>query len=49
MLRQAGFSFAMANAKPHIKAAARYEAPHNNDEGVLDVIEKALNGEAPFN
>jgi Cof subfamily protein (haloacid dehalogenase superfamily) len=49
MLRQAGFSFAMANAKPHIKAAARYEAPHNNDEGVLDVIEKALNREAPFN
>ncbi|MDK9607213.1 Cof-type HAD-IIB family hydrolase [Lelliottia wanjuensis] len=49
MLRQAGFSFAMANAKPHIKAVARFEAPHNNDEGVLDVIEKALNGEAPFN
>lgn len=48
MLLQAGFSFAMANAKPHIKAVARFEAPHNNDEGVLDVIEKALNGEAPF-
>lgn len=49
MLRQSGFSFAMANARPHIKAVARFEAPHNNDEGVLDVIEKALNGEAPFN
>lgn len=49
MLRQSGFSFAMANARPHIKAAARFEAPHNNEEGVLDVIEKVLNGEAPFN
>ncbi|MCL7706568.1 Cof-type HAD-IIB family hydrolase, partial [Enterobacter kobei] len=49
MLRQSGFSFAMANARPHIKAVARFEAPHNNEEGVLDVIEKVLNGEAPFN
>ncbi|WP_368541445.1 Cof-type HAD-IIB family hydrolase [Enterobacter soli] len=49
MLRQSGFSFAMANARPHIKAVARFEAPHNNDEGVLDVIDKVLNGEAPFN
>ena len=49
MLRQSGFSFAMANARPHIKSAARFEAPHNNDEGVLNVIEKVLNGEAPFN
>ncbi|MFJ5426544.1 HAD hydrolase family protein, partial [Enterobacter sp. CER55] len=40
---------AMANARPHIKAVARFEAPHNNEEGVLDVIEKVLNGEAPFN
>lgn len=48
MLRQSGFSFAMANARPHIKAVARFEAPHNNDEGVLDVIDKVLNGEAPF-
>jgi len=49
MLRQSGFSFAMANAKAHIKDAARFEAPHNNDEGVLDVIEKVLAKEAPFN
>lgn len=48
MLRQAGFSFTMANAKPHIKAVARFEAPHNNHQGVLDVIEKVLNREAPF-
>ena len=49
MLRQSGFSFAMANAKAHIKDVARFEAPHNNDEGVLDVIEKVLAKEAPFN
>ena len=48
MLRQAGFSFAMANARTQIKAVARYEAPHNNLEGVLDVIEKVLSKEAPF-
>jgi FMN hydrolase / 5-amino-6-(5-phospho-D-ribitylamino)uracil phosphatase len=48
MLRQAGFSFAMANARPHIKAVARFEAPLNNEEGVLDVIDKVLNGEPPF-
>lgn len=49
MLRQAGYGFAMANARPHIKAVARYEAPNNNDEGVLDVIDRVLDGEAPFN
>ena len=36
MLQQAGFGFAMANARPHVKAVARYHAPHNNEEGVLD-------------
>ena len=49
MLRQAGFGFAMANARPHIKAVARFEAPDNNQEGVLTVIDRVLNGEAPFN
>ncbi len=44
MLRRAGFGFAMANARPHIKAVARYEAPNNNDEGVLDVIDMVLEG-----
>jgi Cof subfamily protein (haloacid dehalogenase superfamily) len=48
MLRQAGYGFAMANASPAVKAVARFEAPHNNDEGVLNVIEKALNQDAPF-
>lgn len=48
MLSQAGFGFAMANARDPIKAVARYEAPHNNDEGVLAVIDQVLNREAPF-
>lgn len=48
MLGQAGFGFAMANARDSIKAVARFEAPHNNDEGVLAVIDKVLNQEAPF-
>lgn len=48
MLQQAGYGFAMANASDVVKSVAKYRAPHNNEEGVLDIIEKALNGEAPF-
>lgn len=48
MLRQAGFGFAMANASEAAVAAANYRAPHNNQEGVLQVIDKILNREAPF-
>lgn len=48
MLRQAGYSFAMENAPDKIKRIARFQAGHNNREGVLEVIDKALNGEAPF-
>ncbi|MBK4714806.1 MULTISPECIES: Cof-type HAD-IIB family hydrolase [Tenebrionibacter/Tenebrionicola group] len=48
MLCQAGFGFVMANAPDNIRALTCYEAPHNNQEGVLEIIEKALNGEAPF-
>lgn len=49
MLRQAKFSFAMANASPAVKAVARFDAPLNNDEGVLAIIDNVLNGDAPFN
>lgn len=49
MLRQSGFGFAMANASDAAKAVTHYRAPHNNDEGVLTVIEQALNAQAPFN
>lgn len=49
MLCQAGFGFAMANAPDKIKQVARFQAGYNNEEGVLDVIDKVLKGEAPFN
>ncbi|KOC90879.1 Cof-type HAD-IIB family hydrolase [Winslowiella iniecta] len=49
MLTMAGYSFSMANASEEIKRVARYQAGHNNEEAVLDVIERALEGGAPFN
>ncbi|PZL97610.1 HAD family hydrolase [Pantoea graminicola] len=48
MLRQSGFSFAMANAPERVKQAARYAAPANNEQGVLQVIEQMLAGSGPF-
>ncbi len=48
MLQHAGFGFAMANAREDVKAVARYQAPHNNEEGVLQIIDKVLDREAPF-
>lgn len=48
MLKQSGFSFAMANAPQRIKEAARYAAPANNEAGVLQVIEQMLAGAPPF-
>ncbi|MEZ3499871.1 Cof-type HAD-IIB family hydrolase [Pantoea sp. KPR_PJ] len=48
MLKQSGFSFAMANAPQRVKEAARFAAPANNDAGVLQIIEKMLAGEPPF-
>jgi len=48
MLRQSGFSFAMTNARPQIKAVARFTAPHNNQQGVLEIIDRVLNQQAPF-
>lgn len=48
MLQHAGFGFAMANAAAPVKAVAGYRAPHNNEEGVLHIIDKVLNREAPF-
>lgn len=48
MLQQSGFSFAMANAPQKVKDAARFTAPGNNEEGVLQVIEQMLAGAAPF-
>ncbi len=48
MLRQAGFGFSMENAAPEAINAARYRAPHNNQQGVLEVIDRVLNRQAPF-
>ncbi|MGF7164199.1 hypothetical protein FHW04_000504 [Pantoea sp. AN62] len=48
MLKQSGFSFAMGNAPERVKQAARYQAPTNNQQGVLQVIEQMLAGEGPF-
>lgn len=48
MLVQSGYSFAMDNAPQRVKQAACYQAPSNNEEGVLQVIEQMLAGETPF-
>jgi len=48
MLRQAGFGFAMANAPDKIKKIAPYQTEHCNEQGVLNVIDKVLNKQAPF-
>ncbi|GAA5018484.1 Cof-type HAD-IIB family hydrolase [Acinetobacter puyangensis] len=48
MIQKAGFSFAMDNAVPELKQAARFTAKSNQQEGVLDVIDLLLAGEYPF-
>lgn len=40
MLQLAHYSYAMANAPAEVKAVARYAAPSNNDQGVLQVLAK---------
>lgn len=42
MLKLAGYSYAMANAEDHVKKIAKYEAPSNNDDGVLEVLDSYL-------
>lgn len=42
MLQLAGYSYAMANAEPELKKIAKYEAPSNNDNGVLKVLDQYL-------
>jgi len=42
MLKYVGHSYAMSNAAPVVKQAAKYEAPHNNKNGVLQVLEEYL-------
>ncbi|WEV71452.1 Cof-type HAD-IIB family hydrolase [Lactobacillus sp. ESL0785] len=42
MIELAGFSYAMKNGDPKLKAIAKYEAPSNNNMGVLQVLEEYL-------
>lgn len=42
MLKLAGLSYAMANADPELKKIAKYEAPSNQEDGVLQVLEQYL-------
>ncbi|PKE29445.1 sugar-phosphatase [Rahnella sp. AA] len=48
MLSYAGYGFAMENASAPAKSAAKYIAPSNREDGVLNVIDDVLNGRAPF-
>lgn len=43
MLELAGYSYAMENAEPELKKIAKYIAPSNNDDGVLEVLDQYLN------
>ena len=42
MLEACGYSYAMKNANEKTKAVAKYEAPSNEDNGVLKVLAKYL-------
>ena len=43
MLNLAGYSYAMKNGEDELKQIAKYEAPTNNENGVLQVLEEYLN------
>ena len=42
MLEAGDWSFAMGNAHPDLKAAARYIAPSNVEHGVLKVVDRLV-------
>lgn len=42
MLQKVGFSFAMENGSEVIRQTARYAAPGNNNDGVLEMIDRIL-------
>ena len=44
MMRQAGFSYAVANAVPEIRKMAAFTAPSNEDNGVIHVLREVLAG-----
>lgn len=47
MMGAADFSYAMANGHPDLQAAARFQAPSNDDNGVLQTIVDVLGGNWP--
>lgn len=42
MMRSCRYSYAMANAHPELKAAARFEAPSNDENGVIRIIRERM-------
>ena len=48
MLELATYSYAMENADPHARQAARYTAPSHQNHGVYEVIEAYLDGRISF-
>lgn len=48
MLQKVGFSFAMENGSEVIRQAARYAAPGNNNDGVLEMIDRILESGQPI-
>ena len=42
MMEHADYSFAMANAHPNVKAAARFETLSNDERGVEHILEQLL-------
>ena len=42
MLASVYYGYAMGNAHPDVKKAARFEAPKNTENGVMEVIKKML-------
>ena len=49
MLQYCGRSYAMANAPENVKKAAKYVCPSNEEDGVLDVLEKMFAQAHPDN
>lgn len=47
MMRQARFSYAVANAVPEIRAMAAFEAPSNEENGVMQVLGMVAHSQAP--
>ena len=47
MIRQARFSYAIANAVPEIRSMAAFEAPSNEENGVMQVLGKMLDAHSP--